>query len=354
MSFNSLVKIATINAAISIATRPFDVCLMVSKTKDIATVDNLPIFITSANDLLTYGVTVTDEEYLYARDFFGASPKPDKLMVYGVSSGTYTDMIGYLDVQAPKTWFYTLFLDGTATGLADMKQALSAVANYYVGLVQSPQSASITDIVSSVENNKFKYGYFVACNVSEKQVANLIGSRLSFFPGAVPFSDVLLSGMNGSTYDTTEKISLVGASKLSTTGINICTIEEQMPVIYYGKAMDGITWFDYTLAEIAIDEYMRVGITTFLVKENTKGNKITADEKGAIRLVERGKLILRDFANRNIIYPEDAKDEDEGDLFSVRLVSLKDRTADIEYSVYFQGAIIKSNIQITMDSINGN
>ena len=43
MSYNSLVKITTINTALSIATRPFDVCLMVSKTKDIATADNLPI-----------------------------------------------------------------------------------------------------------------------------------------------------------------------------------------------------------------------------------------------------------------------------------------------------------------------
>ena len=355
MSYNSLVKISTINTALSITTRPFDVCLMLSKTKDIATVDNLPVFITSANDLLTYGVVNTDEEYLFARDFFGASPKPEKLMVYGVASGTYTDMIGYLDLKVPKSWFYTLVLDGTAIGLADIKQAIQAVGNYYVWLTQSPQGASTTDIVTSVKSIKHKFGFFVACNVAEKQVANLIGSRLSFFPGAVPFSDVLLSGMRGSTYDTTEKIALTGASRLSETGVNICTLEDQMPVIYYGKASDGITWFDYVLAEIAIDEYMRVGITKFLVTENTKGRKLPANDVGASKLVEKGKKILREFANRNIIYSEDERDTETGEnLFNVRLVSLHDRTAEIEYTVFFQGAIIKAVIQVAMDSLNGN
>ena len=354
MSYNSLVKITTINTALSIATRPFDVCLMISKTKNIATADNLPIFITSANDLLAYSITTTDEEYAYARDFFGATPKPEKLMVYGKASGTYTEIIGYLDLKVPKSWFYTLILDGTSTGLADIKQAIMAVENYYVWLAQSPQGASTTDTVASIENIKHKYGYFIASNVAEKQIANLIGSRISFFPGSVPFSDILMSGMLGSTYDTTEKIALTGASRLSATGINICTVEDQIPVVYYGKATDGITWFDYPLAEIAIDEYMRVGMTTFLIKENTKGRKFPANDIGASRLVEKGKTILREFADRNIIYAEDSRDTDGNNLFDVRLVSLKDRTIEIEYSVFFQGAIIKATIQVSMDSLEGN
>ena len=190
--------------------------------------------------------------------------------------------------------------------------------------------------------------------MAEKQIANLIGSRISFFPGSVPFSDILMSGMLGSTYDTTEKIALTGASRLSATGINICTVEDQIPVVYYGKATDGITWFDYPLAEIAIDEYMRVGMTTFLIKENTKGRKFPANEIGASRLVEKGKMILREFADRNIIYAEDSKDNDGNNLFDVRLISLHDRTIEIEYSVFFQGAIIKATIQVSMDSLDGN
>lgn len=355
MSRNALVQIDVINTALSLTTRPFDSVLLLSKTKDINNgADNLPIYITSANDLLSKGVLATDDEYLYARDFFGASPKPDKLMVYGVASGTYADMLAYLELQVPKTWFYTLIADGTATGLADAKAGIAALKNRYVWLTQSPAGATASDIVTNVEGIKDKYGFFVAANVAEKQVANLVATRSRFFPGSVVFSSTLLSGMLGSTYDDTEKNMLVGPSNLSETGINICTVEDQMPVIYYGKAMDGITWFDYVLAEIAIDEYMRVGLTKFFVTENTKGNKFSANDIGAARIVERGKSILRDFANRNIIYPEDAKGVDGERLFSVEVASIVNREVEIVYQVYFQGAIIKGKVEIKMDSIGGN
>ena len=65
-------------------------------------------------------------------------------------------------------------------------------------------------------------------------------------------------------------------------------------------------------------------------------------------------MILREFADRNIIYAEDSKDNDGNNLFDVRLISLHDRTIEIEYSVFFQGAIIKATIQVSMDSLDGN
>ena len=208
--------------------------------------------------------------------------------------------------------------------------------------------------MDNVKAVKDKFGFFIAANVAEKQVANLLATRLKFFPGSVVFSDTLLTGMLGSTYDETEKNMLVGPSGLSETGVNICTQEEQMPIVYYGKASDGITWFDYTLAEIAIDEYVRVGLTTFFVKENTKGNKFSADDIGAARLVERVKSILRDFANRNIIYPENARSDEGERLFKVSVVAIENREVSLAYEVFFQGAIIKGKVQITLDSVGGN
>ena len=216
MSRNALVEITTINTALSIATRPFDVALLLSKTKDINNgADNLPIYITSANELLKFGILATNEEYLYAKDFFGATPKPDKLMVYGVVGGTYTEMVGYLDLKMPKSWFYTLITDGTATGLTDIKAAIAACKNYYVWLAQSPAGATAKDIVDNVKAVKDKFGFFIAANVAGKQVANLLATRPKFFPGSVVFSDTLLTGMLGSTYDETEKNMLVGPNVLS-------------------------------------------------------------------------------------------------------------------------------------------
>ena len=194
----------------------------------------------------------------------------------------------------------------------------------------------------------------MAADVAEKQVANLIGSRVEFFPGSVPFSDILLSGMIGSGYSETEKLELVGVNENSATGINICTREDQMPIVYYGKSMDGITWFDYVIAEIAIDEYMRVGLTKYLVQKNTLGNKIPADEIGLSQIRDEGIRILKEFMDREIIYPENAVDEEGNRLFQVTVKAVENRTVEIEYRVVFKGAVIKAKVMIQLSSINGN
>ena len=127
-----------------------------------------------------------------------------------------------------------------------------------------------------------------------------------------------------------------------------------MPIIYYGKSMDGITWFDYVIAEIAIDEYMRVGLTKYLVQKNTLGNKIPADEIGRSQIRDEGIRILKEFMDREIIYPENTVDEDGNRLFQVTVKAVENRTVEIEYRVVFKGAIIKAKVMIQLSSINGN
>ena len=358
MSKNALVTVTAVSDALSIETRPFNSVLMITKTIDIksATTNN-PIVITSASQLLEQypsDITATSPEYLYAKDYFGASPKPTKLFVYGELTGNYTTMLSGLDSRWTKNWFYTLPVDSTVASMGEVFSFLDGTSNYYVALFQGAENVTISDNIANVKQYPKKSGFYIAADVAEKQIANLIGSRVEFFPGSVPFSDIQLSGMIGSGYSETEKLELVGVKESSATGINICTREDQMVIIYYGKSMDGITWFDYVIAEIAIDEYMRVGLTKYLVQRNTLGNKIPADEVGRSQIKEEGLRILKEFMDREIIYGESAVDEDGNRLFNVTVYQVSNRTVEMKYSVVYKGAIIKAKVMIELSSINGN
>jgi hypothetical protein len=357
MSKNALVTVTAVSDALSIETRPFNSVLMITKTIDIKSDTNNPIVITSAAQLLEQyptDITETSIEYLYARDYFGASPKPTRLFVYGELNGNYNTMLSGLDARWTKNWFYTMPVDSTVASMGEVFSFIDGSSNYYVALFQSAENVTVADNLSNVKQYPKKFGFYIAADVIEKQIMNLIGSRVEFFPGSVVFSDVLLNGMTGSSYSETEKLELVGVNENSATGINICTREDQMPVVYYGKAMDGITWFDYVIAEIAIDEYMRVGLTKYLVQKNTLGNKIPANEIGRSQVREEGIRILREFMNRGILYDESATDEDGNKLFNVIVYEVANRTVELEYQVVFQGAIIKAKVMIQLSSINGN
>lgn len=357
MSRNALVEITTINQALSLDVRPFDSVLMVTPNVNIASSSNLPIAVTSANELLTlYPVDITaiSPEYLIARDFFLAEPSPSILYVYGESGSTYNDILTGLDTRWSKQWFITLPLDATSTTLQSVFQFINGVSNEYVVAFQSNQNITVADNITNVATYPSAKGYYVAADVEEKQAANLAGSRSGFFPGIVPWAAVELKGMLGSTYTMTERLELVGATETSSTGINICTVEENIPVIYYGKAMDGRTWFDYTLAQIAIDEYMRVGIFQYIVQKNTLGDKIPANAIGRSMITAEGMRILREFVSRDILYGQDDFDEDGNPMLNVEVVSMASRTIEIQYSCIFKGAIIKAKININLTSIDGN
>lgn len=357
MSQNALVKISTINKALSFDVRPFDSNLLITKTLDIFSDSNLPIVITSAGELLEkypVDITVDSPEYIIAKDYFNAKPKPFRLLVYGELSGKYTEMLTGLNTRFAKQWFRILPVEATAAAMKEVFDFIDGSNNEYVAIFQSSENVTITDNKANVKLYPRKKGFYMAADVLEKQAANLVGSRTTFFPGSVTWSDVLLNGMVGSTYTETEKSELVGLNEDSATGINICTAEDTLPVVYYGKSMDGVTWYDYVEAEIAIDEYMRVGIYKYLVTKNTAGQKIPANAIGRSQIVAEGLRILNEFAGREIIYGQGTIDEEGNSLLSVNVIDITNRTVTIEYSCMFKGAIIKARINIYLDNQNGN
>ena len=79
-----------------------------------------------------------------------------------------------------------------------------------------------------------------------------------------------------------------------------------------------------------------------------------AMEKGKKLISSKGTSILREFATRGIIYDIDDLLETGENAYSVDVINLSNREAEVEYKCYFQGAIIKSKVQITLKSNKGN
>ena len=72
-------------------------------------------------------------------------------------------------------------------------------------------------------------------------------------------------------------------------------------------------------------------------------------------MASKGTSILREFATRGIIMDVDDDLEDVTTAaYKVEIISVTNRTAEIKYTCYYAGAIIKSNIQIELKSKNGN
>ena len=100
---------------------------------------------------------------------------------------------------------------------------------------------------------------------------------------------------------------------------------------------------------------MRVGLTQYIVEKNTAGEKITTKPEGQSKVASKGTSILRTFAKRGIIYDiDDILSDGKSAAYSVKIVSMTNRNLEIEYECYFEGAIIKSTVQITLKSENGN
>lgn len=356
MSKNSLVTVTAINQALSLEVRPFNSALLITKTLDIKTDSNLPITITSASQLLEKypsDLTVDSPEYVMVKDFFLAEPKPTRLFVYGELSGNYTDILMGLNTRWAKQWFVTMPVDSTVASMKEIFDFIDGSNNEYVVVFQSAANVTIADNITNVKQYPRTKGYYVAADVEEKQAANLVGTKIELFPGASPWSATHLTGMTGSTYDESEKMELVGVNENSATGINICTLEDTLPVIYYGKSMDGVTWFDYVLAKIAIDEYMRVGIFKYIITKNTI-SKIPANAIGRSQISAEGMRILQEFVDREIIFGQGDFDDKGNSLLSVDVISLTNRTVELEYTCVYQGAIIKAKVNINLSSIDGN
>ena len=356
MSRNAIVSVAAINAAMSISTRDFTSVLLVSKSKDVKSPQNTPVAITSAGELTKLGFQTTDKEYILVRDYFGASTKPDYIWFFGdASSASFTEILDGLDTRWKKKWFYTV---ATITAESDVKEVsdfLKGSSNDYVALLQGATNWDSATNLKIATDNKVNNILYVATDKEEGQITNILATIRNFFPGTVPFSSILLNGLTGSGYSLTEILTLTGSERQSKTGVNIVTEEDQMVIPYYGKALDGITWFDYTVAKIAIDEYMRVGITEYIVGRNTRGEKISTKENGRKQLASKGTSILREFANRGIIQDvDDLLEDQETSAFIVNVIAVNNREAEIEYKCWFEGAIIKAKIQITLDAENGN
>lgn len=356
MSKNAIVTVTAINQALSLEVRPFNSALLITKTLDIKSDLNLPITITSASQLLERypsDLTVDSPEYVMAKDFFLAEPKPTRLFVYGELSGNYTDILMGLNTRWAKQWFVTMPVDSTVASMKEVFDFIDGSSNEYVVVFQSAANVTIADNIANVKQYPRPKGYYVAADVEEKQAANLVGTKIELFPGSSPWSTTQLTGMTGSTYDETEKLELVGVNENSATGINICTIEDTLPVIYYGKSMDGTTWFDYVLAKIAVDEYMRVGIFKYMITKNTT-SKIPANAIGRSQIAAEGMRILQEFVDREIIYGQGDFDDEGNPLLDVNVISLTNRTVELEYICTYQGAIIKARININLSSIDGN
>ncbi|BBM35455.1 hypothetical protein [Pseudoleptotrichia goodfellowii] len=356
MSRNAIVSIAAINAALSTTTRDFSSVLLITKSKDVKTSDELPKAITSVAELKALGFGDDDKETILVKDYFGASTKPDYIWVFGDSTAslTYTKILEGLDTRWKGKWFYTIVPVGQE---ADVKEAIDfgkGTSVDYVFLFQGAANFTKETNLKIAKENKVENGFYIATDKTEGQITNLVATVRNFFPGSVPFASIKLNGLTGSGYSLSEILELVGSKRESETGVNIVTEEDQFIIPYYGKAMNGITWFDYTVAKIAIDEYMRVGITKYIIERNTEGNKLPAMEKGKKLISSKGTSILREFATRGIIYDIDDLLETGENAYSVDVINLSNREAEVEYKCYFQGAIIKSKVQITLKSNKGN
>lgn len=359
MSNNMLVNVDVFNADVNTTTRNFKNTLLLSNTTNIEDSDipGTPIMITSAQQLISdypSDITVTSPEYLYALDFFGAEPQPEYLYVFGEASGDFTTMLTGLDEVFEKKWFHTIVPSASTTIMKQISDFDKSTTNKYVFYFNSDANTTIADNLANVKQYPMKRGYYVASDVEVKHVANIIGSRLSLLPGSSPWGAIRLQNVIPSTYTKPEKLQLVSTARDSSTGINIVTSEENVPIVYYGKAMDGITWWDYVLAEIVIDDYLRAGVFDFIVNTNTAGSKIDADDIGASLFVAEVTRILDKFVEYNIIYAENDRDVNNNRLFTVKVVGIENREITLEYEVYLKGAIIKADIKINLNVINGN
>lgn len=356
MSRNAIVNVSAINAALSLTMRDFTSVLLVTKSKKVATSDNLPKAITSTKELIDLGFTENDKEVILVRDYFGASTKPDYIWVYGddTASLTYTQILQGLDSRWRSKWFYTVV---TVSEENDVKEAVDfgkGTSTDYVFLFQGASNFTKEINLKIPKENKVENSLYIATDKNEGQITNLIATIRNFFPGSVPFSSIKLNGLTGSSYSLSEILELVGTQRESSTGVNIVTEEDQIVMPYYGKSMNGITWFDYAVAKIAIDEYMRVGLTKYIVEKNTAGEKITTKPIGGQLIASEGTSILREFARRGIIYDIDDIIDENTSAYSVEVVKISNREAEIKYNCWFQGAIIKSKVQVLLKSKDGN
>lgn len=356
MSRNAIVSISAINSALSLTMRDFSSVLIVTKLKDVKTTSKTPVAVTSAGDLLNYGFTTSDKEYILLEGYFGASTKPDYIWVYGDSAETsYLKILNGLDVRWKNKWFYTVAPITKVEEVAEIKSFLSGTSNYYVAILQGVNNWTVENHLNVAKNNKIDSIFYIATDRNEGQSTNILATLRNFFPGSVPYATVQLNGIVGSNYSLTEHLELVGSARESETGVNIVTEEDQIVMPYYGKSLDGTTWFDYTIAKIAIDEYMRVGITKYVSERNTAGEKISPLKGGKEQLASKGTSILREFAKRGIIMDvDDVLEDGTTAAYKVEVISVTNRTAEIKYTCYYEGAIIKSNIQIELKSKNGN
>lgn len=355
MSRNEIVSIQAINAALSLTIRDFSSVLFVVKGKAINE-NNLPKAITSVAEFKELGYDDDAKETALVKDYFGANPKPDYIWVYGenTSEVTYTKILEGLDVRFRGKWFYTLAAVSEEGEVKEIIDFLKGTSVNYVALLQGAQNFTTEVNLKIAKENPTNLVFYVATDKKEGQVSNLVATVKDFFPGSVPFAAIKLNGLTGSTFSESEKLKLVGIQRTSDTGVNLVTEEDQMVIPYYGKAMDGTTWFDYSVATIAIDEYMRVYMTKYIVEKNTLGEKIPANGFGKSLLVSKGIEILKEFADRGIIYNKEDLLMSGEKAFEVKIVSLNNREAEIEYKCWFQGAIIKSKVAVKLNSEKGN
>lgn len=357
MSRNAIVSITAINAAMSLTTRDFSSVLLITKAKDVKTDAGLPVAITSVADFKSkYGFGDNDKETILLEGYFGASTSPEYIYVYGDSTATkYNEILEGLDTRWKAKWFYTVVPISQESDVTEAVKFVKGASTDYVLAFQGASNFTTAISLKIAKDNPVDKALYIATDKNEGQITNLLATIKNFFPGAVPFSSIKLNGITGSKYSLTEILELVGTKRESEYGVNVVTEEERIVTPYYGKAMDGITWFDYTVAKIAIDEYMRVGLTQYIVEKNTAGEKITTKPEGQSKVASKGTSILRTFAKRGIIYDiDDILSDGKSAAYSVKIVSMTNRNLEIEYECYFEGAIIKSTVQITLKSENGN
>ena len=355
MSRNAIVSIQAINAALSLTIRDFSSVLFVVKDKAINE-NNLPKAITSVAEFKEFGYDDDAKETELIKDYFGASPKPDFIWVYGENTSdiTYTKILEGLDVRFKGKWFYTLAPVSAEKDVKEIVDFLKGTSINYVALLQGASNFTTEVNLKIAKENPTKLLLYVATDKKEGQTSNLIAIVKDFFPGSVPFASIKLNGLTGSSFTESEKLKLVGTQRTSSTGVNLVTEEDQMVIPYYGKSTDGITWFDYSIAETAIDEYMRVYMTKYIVKRNTQGEKLPGNDFGKSLLVSKGIEILKEFSDRGIIYNKEDLLMSGEKAFEVKVIALNNREAEIEYKCWFQGAIIKSKVAIKLNSEKGN
>lgn len=355
MSKNAVVDIKAINAALSVDARDFSSSLFFTKNYDVkSVVGNLPVAITRVSDLETYGIKKEDTEYIILTNYFGADPSPDMIWVYGEKDSAYTDIITGLDTRWANNWFYTTTNFVNQTEAKEIGDAFKGLSNEYMVLLQGLPNLTVEDNIGLPSNIKDSTTHYIASDVSEGQSAALIGTVRTFFPGSIPYSTIKINGVTGCNYSLGERINLVGSAGESSTGVNLVHEEDRLVIAYYGKSTDGVTWTDYAAAKIAIDDYMRKGITQYIVQRNTSGKKIPGNATGALQIIAEGTRILTEFSNREIIYGQGEVDEDGNPLFGVSVVEISNRTAKIKYQCVFQGAIIKAEVEISLTNRGGN